>query len=81
MGTTDKPDKLHPRRLQHVVAHVVEPDAAARVTLRSDQAFDEVLVFGQEIDALRHTHGKTGWVYAAVKHGQSFVEALKAASS
>lgn len=65
-----------PARLQHVVAHV-KPDTDHM----PDPAYDEVVVFGQEIDALRHTHGKTGWVYAAVAHGQSFTDALKAAKS
>lgn len=60
-------------RLQHVVAHVQEDHLG--------DCYDEVLVFGQKIDALEYCHGKPGWAYAAVAHGQSFGEALKAAKA
>lgn len=69
-----KPRNVGPR-LQHVVAHVNENHVP------HENIFDEVLVFGQKIDALEYCHGKPGWAYAAVAHGQSFVEALKAARS
>ena len=74
MTDTPKPTKK-PARLQHVVAHTPE------VTIDEKPHFDEVLVFGQKIDALEYCHGKPGWAYAAVAHGQSFVDALKAARS
>lgn len=67
----DTPAKPKPARKQHVVAHVDEDTEHM-----PDASYDEVLVFGQEIDALRHILGKPGWVYAAVAHGQSFTEAL-----
>jgi len=55
-------------RMQHVIAHRTDPNMTT---------FDEVLVFGQEIDALRAILGKPDWVYAAVQHGASFVAALR----
>lgn len=61
-------------RQQHVVAHT-DPKYGI------EGQYDEILVFGQKIDALEYCHGKPGWVYAAVSHGQSFAEALKAARS
>lgn len=72
--STETPTSKKPAgpRLQHVVAHENE---------HVEGVYDEVLVFGQEIDALRHLLSKTGWVYAAVPHGRSFADALKAAAS
>ena len=71
---TDTPTKKPATRLQHVVAHQIEKNSAF-----DGDGYDEVLVFGQKIDALEYCHGKPGWAYAAVAHGESFVEALKAA--
>lgn len=65
------PRALTPR-LQHIAAHAV----GTSVTGTGPAAYDEILVFGQEIDALRHILGKTDWVYAAVSHGQPFTDAL-----
>lgn len=73
--SAEAPKRQAGPRLQHVVAHVSDEHIPAQ------HIYDDVLVFGQELDALRHTHGKTGWVYVAVAHGQSVVEALKAAGS
>lgn len=62
-------------RLQHVVVHVL-------VGLENPpMQFDDVLIFGQELDALRHIIGKSDWLYVAVAHGQSVAEALKVARS
>lgn len=72
MTDPSKPAKSPGPRLQHVVAHIAGPTI---------DKFDEVVVFGQEIDALRHIVGKQGWVYAPVAHGQSFTQALKAAQA
>lgn len=74
MTDTTTPKKAGPR-LQHVVAHVNENH------VKHEGIFDDVVVFGQEIDALRHIIGKPDWLYVAVQHGQSFKDALKAARS
>jgi hypothetical protein len=66
--------KKKPARLQHVVAHI-------HSRIGGEPQFDEVVVFGQKIDALEYCHGKTDWVYAAVPHGASFTVALKAAQA
>lgn len=75
--TDTKPEKTttttrRPARMQHVVVHVADP---------LQDLVDDVLVFGQEIDALRHIIGKPDWRYVAVPHGQSVAEVLKAAGS
>ena len=59
-------------RLQHVVVHETEDERPG---------FDDVIVHGQELDALRSIIGKSDWRYVAVRHGQSVAEALKAAGS
>lgn len=71
-------------RLQHVVAR--RQNSVGQQLGSTEPApamlFDEVLVFGQKVDALEHIYQASGrWVYAAVSHGQSFVEALKAANA
>lgn len=76
-----KPEKTtttsaKPARRQHVVAHRVAPTR----DVENPPIFDEVVVFGQEIDALRHILGQPDWVYVAVEHGQPLTEALKASS-
>jgi hypothetical protein len=75
--TDTKPEKTttkKPARMQHVVVQLLPGGAAGT-------AFDDMLVFGQEIDALRHIIGKPDWRYVAVPHGASVAEALKAAGS
>lgn len=59
---TTKQRRVGPRA-HHVVAHVAATDAAA---------YDEILVFGTELDALRHIVGKAGWEYRALANGQVF---------
>lgn len=69
---SDTPKKPPAKRQQHVVVHVGGG-------IDSDPLFDDVLVFGTELDALRFILGKPDWLYAAVAHGDSVAEALKAA--
>ena len=79
MNTPDKKPDQSPKssrtgaRLQHVVVLVHDAHTPPR--------FGDVLIFGQELDALRHIVGKSDWRYVAVAHGQSVAEALKAAGS
>ena len=55
--------KVKAARLQHVVAHRYQ---------QADGLFDEILVFGTELDALRHIVSKADWEYQALAHGQAF---------
>jgi hypothetical protein len=73
MPDTPTPKKAGPR-LQHVVAHRNDEKA-------NPMLFDEIRIYGQELDALRAIIGKPDWVYAAVAHGQNFTDQLKAARS
>lgn len=56
-------------RLHHVAAHVAVLEGAEP---GEPALFDEVLVFGTELEALRHIVGKAGWVYKALANGQQF---------
>ncbi len=69
---SDTPKKPPARLQQHVVAHI-----DAEFGTKANPVFDDVLVFGTEIDALRFIRGKPDWLYAAVAHGDSVAEALK----
>lgn len=73
--TDTKPEKTTPRAGSKKRQHV-----AVEVNGGIPQ-FTDVVVFGQEIDALRHIIGQTGWKYVAVAHGESVAEALKAAAA
>lgn len=53
-------------RQHHVAVHQAAADAAA---------YDEIVVFGTEIEALRHIVGKAGWEYKPLANGQPFSEA------
>lgn len=64
--TTEKPTKTTTKaaRLQHVVAH--------RWREGDEKIYDQILVFGTKLEALEHCHGKGGWDYQALAHGQAF---------
>ena len=68
--TTEKPTTKPAKaaRQQHVVAHLADSNTDGTGKPR----YDDVVVFGQEIDALRHIVGKDGWVYKPLAHGQAF---------
>lgn len=76
MNDSSKPDKTtktKPARRQHVAVRLHGEHTW------SAPAYDEIVVFGQKIDALEHIvdHGRENWRYVAVSHGQSVAEALK----
>lgn len=63
--TGDKRKSPAPRQ-NHLVAHINnEP---------GHTGYDDIVVFGTEIDALRFLVGKTDWVYAPLANGQKFTE-------
>lgn len=54
-------------RLHHVAVHdVLDPDGKTR--------FDNVVVFGTELEALRFIIGQPGWSYQRLSNGQQFAE-------
>lgn len=55
-------------RLHHVAAHEVE----GKYNDSGDVVYDEIVVFGTEIEVLRFVHGKSGWVYKRLANGQSW---------
>ena len=67
MSDTPKETQAKPAkaaRQQHVVAHRWRGGEAS--------VYDEILVFGTELEALRHIVGKHDWEYKALAHGQAF---------
>ncbi len=66
---TDTTKKPASPRLQHVVVHT-------KAATGGPDEFDDVHVFGTELEALRYMLGKPDLVYAAVPHGASVREAL-----
>jgi len=61
-----KPAKKAPRA-HHVVARMNQEPG--------EGGYDEIVVFGTELEALRHIVGKADWVYAQLANGQQFSEA------
>ena len=66
---SDTPSKTRPPRAQHVVAHIDD-----KLGTKANPVYDDVYVFGTELEALRFMLGKPGLVYAALRHGQSFAD-------
>lgn len=69
MSTEKKARTVGPRQ-HHVAVHVRPVGAGSSVEL-----FDEIVVFGTELEALRHIVGKDGWTYKPLANGQTFSEA------
>lgn len=78
MTAAEKPKRTAGPRLQHVAAR----RAMHPINGTEMDAYDEVVVFGQKVDALEHIYQADGqWIYAALGHGQPLTDALNQAGA